>query len=375
MAPARGGGGRRPPVDAGVAVLGPVVAPAHRSPARPPLVSDAWELTTVSDDGAVAFRGLEVKRFEGLEPATAYDFDGLSFTTLPRPPGERLATVATVNDVHFGEEAAGIIAGSDIGPVLRSAPGEPPYPELMNRAAVAEIAAIEPDAVVAKGDLTAGGTAEEHQAFLDCYGGAFGDRLTAVRGNHDVCGTHTFADDPVQAVILPGAVLAVLDTTRPGEAHGRLTPEQLEWLDELGARSELPVLVLGHHHVWNPDKGKREGTYYGIDPDASEALVATVARRPSLVGYVAGHTHRNRVVRVAATGDVPYAEVASTKDFPGAWAEYRVFEGGILQVLHRIADRSALRWTEQTRAMYAGLYAEYAFGDLEDRCFPIWPRR
>ena len=51
-----------------------------------------------------------------------------------------------------------------------------------------------------------------------------------------------------------------------------------------------------------------------------------------------------------------------------------MFEGGILQVLHRIADPAALRWTERTRAMYAGLYAEYAFGALEDRCFPIWPR-
>jgi hypothetical protein len=134
------------------------------------------------------------------------------------------------------------------------------------------------------------------------------------------------------------------------------------------------VLVLGHHHVWNPDSGSREGTYYGIDPDASQGLVDVVARRPALVAYAAGHTHRNRVVHVSAAGAVPWAEVAATKDFPGAWAEYRVYEGGILQVLHRIADPEALRWTERTRAMYAGLYAEYAFGSLEDRCFPIWPR-
>jgi predicted phosphodiesterase len=334
----------------------------------------AWELTTVADDLAVAFRGTEVRRYEGLDPATAYELDGLAFTTLPRPPGERLATVATVNDVHFGETAAGIIDGSDIGPILRSEPGEPPYPELMNRAAVAEIAAADPDVVVAKGDLTSGGTEDEHQAFLECYGGAFGNRLRAVRGNHDVCGPLSFADDPVQAVALPGVVLAILDTSVPRQAHGTLHPDQLSWLDDVAARADRPVLVLGHHHVWNPDTGHRDGTYYGIDPDASQRLVDVVARRPALVAYAAGHTHRNRVVRVAATGAVPYAEVAATKDFPGAWAEYRVFEGGILQVLHRIADPAALRWTERTRAMYAGLYAEYAFGALEDRCFPIWPR-
>jgi hypothetical protein len=68
---------------------------------------------------------------------------------------------------------------------------------------------------------------------------------------------------------------------------------------------------------------------------------------------------------------VPWVEVSATKDFPGAWAEYRVFEGGILQVLHRISAADALAWTDRTRVMYEGLYERYAFGRLEDRCFPI----
>ena len=62
------------------------------------------------------------------------------------------------------------------------------------------------------------------------------------------------------------------------------------------------------------------------------------------------------------------------KDFPGAWAEYRVFEGGVLQVHRRISTPDALEWTERTRAMFGGLYPSYAFGELADRCFPIWPR-
>jgi hypothetical protein len=62
------------------------------------------------------------------------------------------------------------------------------------------------------------------------------------------------------------------------------------------------------------------------------------------------------------------------KDFPGAWAEYRVFEGGILQVLRRVSTPAALAWTDRTRAMFGGLYADYSFGRLEDRCFPIPPR-
>jgi predicted phosphodiesterase len=333
----------------------------------------AWELTTVADDEAVAFAGQDVAHLVGLEPDTEHELDGLSFRTLPRPPGERLATVATVNDVHFGEERCGVVEGTDIGPVLTVAPGEPPYPETMNRAAADEIAALDPDVVVAKGDLTCAGTEAQFAAFRDCYG-RFGDRLVTVRGNHDARPGSTFGAVPCQEVTLPGVTLAVLDTSIEGLPTGRLGAEQLEWLDELGARADRPVLVFGHHHAWSPDSTSREASYFGLHPDSSEALVDVVARRPALVGYFAGHTHRNRVRRFRATGDVPWVEVSATKDFPGAWAEYRVFEGGILQVLRRISAPEALAWSDRTRGMYHGTYEAYAFGRLEDRCYPIRPR-
>ncbi len=95
------------------------------------------------------------------------------------------------------------------------------------------------------------------------------------------------------------------------------------------------------------------------------------AHRPALAGYFAGHTHRNRVRRIRATGDRPWVEVACVKDYPGTWAEYRVFEGGVLQVHRRISTPEALAWTEQTRHMYEGTYGPYAFGALEDRCFAM----
>ena len=74
---------------------------------------------------------------------------------------------------------------------------------------------------------------------------------------------------------------------------------------------------------------------------------------------------------MAATGDVPFVEVACVKDFPGAWAEYRIFEGGILQVMHRISRPDAVAWSEKTRAMIGGLYPQYSFGQMEDRCFQV----
>ena len=71
---------------------------------------------------------------------------------------------------------------------------------------------------------------------------------------------------------------------------------------------------------------------------------------------------------------VAWVEVASVKDFPGSWAEYRVFEGGILQVHRRVSSPEALDWTDRTRTMFGGLYPLYSFGAVTDRCFAIRSR-
>ena len=59
------------------------------------------------------------------------------------------------------------------------------------------------------------------------------------------------------------------------------------------------------------------------------------------------------------------------KDYPGAWAEYRVHEGGVAQVFRRISSPDALSWTERTRGMFGGAYHDYAFGAIGDRCFVV----
>jgi Icc protein len=340
------------------------------------------EVTTVADDEVVvhvpARPGVPAAavRFDGLAPARVYRFGPVEVRTLPRPPGERLATLCTVNDLHFGEQVAGLLEGLPESAGLRCAPGEPPYPETMNDAAVAEVSALAPDLVVAKGDLTDSGRPEEFAAFRRTYEPAFAGRLAYCLGNHDVARPNEpLAPAGATELVLPGLIVALLETAVPGEAGGRLDTDQLEWLDELAARADRPVLVLGHHHAFDPGSRRRPASYFGIAPEDSEALVGTVARRPAIVAYAAGHTHRNRVRRFAATGEVPFVEVACVKDFPGSFAEYRVFEGGILQVHRRLSTPEALSWSERCRALYDGVYPAYAFGTLADRCFPIHPRR
>jgi 3',5'-cyclic AMP phosphodiesterase CpdA len=332
------------------------------------------ELTTVAPDYAVVHRGPEVTVHDGLVPDTDYQLDGFAYRTLPAR-GERLATIATVNDVHFGETECGYIEGDTVGPVLSSLPGEDPYPEIMNRGAIAEITALEPDAVIAKGDLTSSGSEAEYHRFLEVYGDAFGSRLHHVRGNHDACHGGRFAAIATQRIDLPGVTVALLDTAIEEWASGRVTAEQLDWLDALAADADRPVLAMGHHHCWNPASPDRDPYYFGINPDDSEALIEVLRRRPAIVGYFAGHTHRNRRQAFEATGDVPWVEVASVKDFPGSWAEYRVYEGGIVQIHRRISTPEALDWSDRTRAMFGGAYPVYSFGDLADRCFEVPLRR
>jgi Icc protein len=339
------------------------------------------ELTTVADDEAVVHDGMDVRVYDGLEPDTVYEYDGFVFRTLDRPAGELLCRFATVNDVHFGEIEAGIIEGMEMGPTFKSEAGAEPYPDMMNRGAIAEIKGMDPAAVavVVKGDLTSKGTVEEYDRFRSFYEPAFGDILQVVRGNHDSYYGGTFASDAPFSVELPGVTLAVLDTAIPAQAAGRITDESLTWLRDLSATTQAadparPILVFGHHHVWSPESKQRPENYFGINPDDSERLVETVGEHRNLRGYFAGHTHRNRVRRFGLSRDVPWVEVASVKEFPGAWAEYRVYETGILQIMRRISLPECLEWSEKTRLMYAGMYFDYAFGDLTDRCFAIATR-
>jgi Icc protein len=327
------------------------------------------DVTTVADDEVVLHRDGEPLVFAGLEPDTEYEFEGESVRTLPRP-GTELCRIATVNDVHFGETVCGLMEGHDGGPVYRSAPGEETYPEVMNAGVVADISALDPVAVVAKGDLTSAGTPEEWARFFEVYRPAFGDRLHHVRGNHDAyTGEDHGATGPF-TVDVPGATLAVLDTVIPTQTTGQVTADQIDWLDTVAAEADRPVMVFGHHHVWS-DESPRDDDYFGIRPDDSEALVAVAARRRAIVGYFAGHTHRNQVVRFPVTGSMPWAQVACVKDFPGAWAEYRIFDGGILQIMRRASSGPARAWAEQTRDMFGGFYDVYALGRLDERCFSI----
>ncbi len=340
-------------------------------------IEPAIEITTVADDLVVLHRGERAMRYEGLEPDTEYQFDGIAVRTLATPPGELLCSIATVNDVHFGEVECGRIDDHVEGPILRAEPGDPPYPVVMNHAAVLEISEIDAAAVIVKGDLSRAGTAEEWAAFEACYRDAFGARLHVVRGNHDAyAGQHAYAGD--QWIDVPGLSVALLDTVIPTKTTGDLRSEQLDWLDDRLAGAG-PTLVMGHHQQWvagGTGVERRSDDYFGLHPDASDALDEVCRRHVGVVGYAAGHTHRHRVRHMTVSG-VASIEIGCVKDFPGTWAEYRVYEGGVMQVVHRISSPDGLRWSNRCRVLYRDFgidYERYAMGRLDQRCF-VFPNR
>jgi hypothetical protein len=79
--------------------------------------------------------------------------------------------------------------------------------------------------------------------------------------------------------------------------------------------------------------------------------------------------------------DVPFGEVAAVKEFPGVWAEYRVFDGGVMQVVHRITGPDVDPWIERTRELYSTLkppsdafatfWPRLSLGSIEERCFVV----
>jgi Icc protein len=338
--------------------------------------------TRVGDREVVTTGPYHVATIDQLAPDTEYRLvvEGVEpdywlppeVRTLVQPPGQLVATIATANDVHFGETECGRTgdpATDAIGPILRSEPGELPYPEVMGRGAVAEITTFDPGAVVVKGDLTDRGLPEQYDAFLATFG-VFGPRLHHVRGNHDAMTDSSLAvEGAPYAVELPGVTLAVLDTTHPGHVGGVLPVEQVEWLDALAASASDPVLVFGHHPVWDLDTTRPVDPHYVIARDGSVALIEVVRSRERIAGYFAGHTHTNRVRRYERARNVPFVEVACGKDYPGAWAEYRVFEGGYTQVMRRISAPDALAWSERCRHMIQGIYRDLVLGTIDDRCF------
>lgn len=326
---------------------------------------------------------------EGLRPGCTYEivasakgvppYRAGSATTLARPPGRELARFATVSDIHIGEHHFGV-AGRLFDVHYLGLPEEEAltYPYRALEAALAEAGAWGPEVVVVKGDLTRRTTpAELRDVALLLAGSPV--PVEVLMGNHD----YAFARVNARGVLasqnvnvpwsprrrdIAGARLVLVDSVHadPGRHEGYLPREAGRQVAELVASSPGCAWVGLHHPpemhpyrtVYPP------GIAYADSRYLLDALVATGV--PTMVS--AGHRHRNRRYRY---GPVELTEVGSTKDYPGVWAGYKVFEGGMIQVVRRIGRPDVIGWTEQTRRAVNGQWGRWSPGRLEDRCFAM----
>ena len=295
----------------------------------------------------------------------------LSATTLPVPPGEELLRVATISDVHVGSTSTGYFHTiTEIPP--------PPVTHTVRclGAALAELSAWGAEHLVIKGDLVHRSNQEHWDIAGEILDG-LDIPAELIPGNHersktgDVDPTAAAAAiglplvDGVRHVDQSGVRLLLADTTRHGTDVGNLAHVGDE-LVAAAADADGPVLLALHHQPMR----FRLPTY--LPPGLPGPQVRPLLRRVGKVNHrvlvTSGHTHRHRRHEIAG---VTATEVGSTKDFPGTWAGYHVHEGGIVQVVRRIAEPSCIRWTDHTRRAALGVWGRWSPGGLDDRCFTL----
>lgn len=335
------------------------------------------DLVVHTDDGpgSVLIDGLPAgqRTVIEVEPTRPGPVTVVSVDLPDDPPGQELARFATISDLHLGTQRFGMLR------TITERGVEEPHPLRCARAAIAEALAWGAQRIVIKGDLT-------HASFPHTWAmaaellGEVPVPVDIICGNHDVSARSTV--DPhreaaryglrlhpgVTPIDLPGLRLVLMDSTVPGIDIGRWNHLRDDAVDA-AHDAEGPAMLVVHHQP----QPLPVPTYLprGIPSVAAHPFLRALRRaNPQVVG-TSGHTHRHRFRTVAG---VPWSEVGSTKDYPGTWAGYVVHEGGIRQVVRRVARPDCLRWTERTKRCALGMWAVWSPGRLEDRCWThTWP--
>jgi len=293
-------------------------------------------------------------------------------TLLTPPPGRELSRFAAINDLHIGARSFGTWRP------FRESNHSDPHPVRCARAAISEAVAWGAEALVVKGDLTQAGRPNEWAVVAGLLANP-GIPALVIEGNHEtkmasVDGRAIMAAHGLRLAVrptamdLPGLRVVGVPTARwhanPGWISRPAIAESAELI------RDAPAAMMALHHY---PQAFRLPTLHppGIPGNvARRALDAWAdANRATLV--VAGHSHRHRR-RDHRT--LLIAESGSTKDFPGSWTGYIVYEGGITQTTRRVLAPAAIAWTEQGRRVLGGVWGWWAPGLRSHRCFSHpWP--
>jgi len=199
-------------------------------------------------------------------------------------PEARL-TFLHISDLHIVGEEGRRQHGADTTAILRQA--------------IPMMDALEPDLIVASGDLVSDESEASYRRLK-----ALLEPLRApvhfMMGNHDdrAAFRRVFRpEEPASAEWVceaferGGLRFLLLDSVLPGKVEGRLAEEQLSWMErELSAHPDRPTWVFLHHQPlpiyvrWLDALGLQ-------DP---EAFLAVLARHPQVEAVCYGHVHQVR---------------------------------------------------------------------------------
>lgn len=180
------------------------------------------------------------------------------------------ATVLQLSDIHLTAQAGGRVLGVD--PDARLAEVLAAWFELGEAA----------DLVVLSGDNTDDGEVDSYRRLVDAVS-TLEAPILAVPGNHDVPSRVVDAFGGATSSEAGAWRVMGLDTSLPGEIHGRVDVRDIE--EQLDRFDRRPTLVVAHH----PPVSRSTHSWFQLEGD--DELLAALARRPHVRGLISGHLH------------------------------------------------------------------------------------
>ena len=406
----------------------PVAAPGRV------LIGTSPDVTTWVEVGTHAPTAYHYVEITGLRPGTTYYWRAESagrpavptvipktdpvmgsappvFTTLTRPPGREIGRVAWLNDMHYGEQVAGLAYSNSSLPRGGLPPGFPvdpqhPYWRFMGRGAVTEASARGCTLLLVNGDLS--NEAEpaaltECKSVLDSFGRLGGTthvrpegrrHYFVTRGNHDrwhsgsvydSCidrggGLHDCFAGEFDAGFVPGTQhfsitfgddkaryrFVGLDSN-DGSTTGVLRQGELDFLEQELGRGDATIPLFHHPASATASLSGTPPITDGLDYQDALKFRQLLSGHDNVAGVYAGHTHRNNFSTNVETGSVPYFEGGAVKEYPGGYTVVRLFEGGYMANFYKTSSAEARAWSERSRGEYLGFAPSYQLGSLADR--------
>jgi len=168
----------------------------------------------------------------------------------------------------------------------------PEFQKAVFDAAVDEINAFDPDAVVVTGDLTENGLLSQYRAAREALDSIECKTKVICSGNHDYRSTgyllfKKFFPSP-RVVKVSNCIFTIVSTARPERNDGEVGHRQVIWMERtlLKHRKMVKIVAMHHHLIQVPDTGPDNIPVV----DAGDTLRGMMAAKVSLV--LGGHRHR-----------------------------------------------------------------------------------